>query len=72
MHMNLNLGKLDSTIRSLQEIVEAQQATIDSLEAGSSFDGDYNSLSNMPTIPSKTNVLRMMLDLPLSMATTTA
>ena len=57
MHMNLNLGKLDSTIRSLQEIVEAQQATIDSLEAGSSFDGDYNSLSNLPTIPSKTSDL---------------
>ena len=50
MHMNLNLGKLDSTIRSLQEIVEAQQATIESLQAGSSFDGDYNSLSNLPNL----------------------
>ena len=50
MHMNLNLGKLDSTIRSLQEIVEAQQATIESLETGSSFDGDYNSLSNLPNL----------------------
>ena len=56
MHMNLNLTQLDSTIRSLQEIVEAQQATIESLQAGS-FDGDYNSLSNLPTIPSKTSDL---------------
>ena len=57
VHMNLNLTQLDSTIRSLQEIVEAQQAAIESLQAGSSFDGDYNSLSNLPTIPSKTSDL---------------
>ena len=49
MHMNLNLTKLDSTISALQEIVEAQQATIESLQTGS-FDGDYNSLSNLPTL----------------------
>ena len=56
MHMNLNLGKLDSTIRSMQELIEAQQTTIESLQAGA-FDGDYNSLGNLPTIPSKTSDL---------------
>ena len=56
IHMNLNLSKLDSTIRSMQELIEAQQATIESLQAGL-FDGDYNSLSNLPTIPSKTSDL---------------
>lgn len=48
MHMNLNLSKLDSTISAMQEIIEAQQAEIESLQAGS-FDGNYNSLSNLPT-----------------------
>ena len=63
VYVNLNLCKLDSTISSMQELIEAQQATIEaqqatieSLQAGS-FDGDYNSLSNLPTIPSKTSDL---------------
>ena len=56
VYVNLNLSKLDSTISSMQELIEAQQATIESLQAGS-FDGDYNSLSNLPTIPSKTSDL---------------
>lgn len=56
VYVNLNLSKLDSTVSSMQELIEAQQATIESLQAGS-FDGDYNSLSNLPTIPSKTSDL---------------
>ena len=50
MHMNLNLSKLDSTINAMQQLIEAQQAIIESLQAGSSFDGNYQSLSNLPSM----------------------
>ena len=50
MHMNINLSKLDSTINAMQQLIEAQQATIESLQAGSSFDGNYQSLSNLPSM----------------------
>ena len=49
VHMNLNLSKLDSTINAMQQIIDAQQAEIESLQ-NSAFDGDYNSLSNLPTL----------------------
>ena len=50
MHMNINLSKLDSTINAMQQLIEAQQTTIESLQAGSSFDGNYQSLSNLPSM----------------------
>ena len=40
----------------MQALIEAQQATIESLQE-SSFDGDYNSLTNQPEIPSNVSDL---------------
>ena len=56
VNINLNLSKLDSTIGAMQALIEAQQATIESLQE-SAFDGDYNSLTNQPAIPSNVSDL---------------
>ena len=56
VNINLNLSKLDSTIGAMQALIEAQQATIESLQE-SSFDGAYNSLTNQPEIPSNVSDL---------------
>ena len=52
VHMNLNYAKLDSIIADLQ----AKVATLEAAQT-SSFDGDYNSLTNQPTIPSNVSDL---------------
>ena len=52
VNMNLNYAKLDSIIADLQ----AKVATLEAAQT-SAFDGDYNSLSNQPTIPSNVSDL---------------
>ena len=52
VNMNLNYAKLDSIIADLQ----AKVATLEAAQ-NSTFDGDYNSLTNQPTIPSNVSDL---------------
>ena len=52
IYMNLNYAKLDSVIADLQ----AKVATLEAAQT-STFDGDYNSLTNQPAIPSNVSDL---------------
>ena len=52
VNMNLNYAKLDSIIADLQ----AKVATLEAAQ-NSTFDGDYSSLTNKPTIPSNVSDL---------------
>ena len=52
VNMNLNYAKLDSIIADLQ----AKVATLEAAQ-NSTFDGDYNSLTNQPAIPSNVSDL---------------
>jgi uncharacterized protein YjbI with pentapeptide repeats len=52
VNMNLNYAKLDSIIADLQ----AKVATLEASQ-NSTFDGDYNSLTNQPAIPSNVSDL---------------
>ena len=52
VNMNLNYAKLDSIIADLQ----AKVATLEAAQI-SAFDGDYNSLTNQPAIPSNVSDL---------------